>query len=68
MNFEKLIQDALELVTHKEPTSLDDYDEILAIINDEISFISGCANKLESQIDREDKILQKSKQESSGLI
>ena len=49
---------------HKEPTSLEDYDEILSIINDEIKFITECANKLESQIEKEDKILSKSKQSS----
>ncbi|CDW91827.1 exocyst complex component 5 [Stylonychia lemnae] len=68
MNFDKLIQDAIDLISSKDPKGLDDYDEILGIINNEVDFIQECANKLESQIEREDKILIKTKQESGSLI
>ena len=39
MNFDKLISEAIDLITQKEPKGLDDYDEILGLINNEMDFI-----------------------------
>ena len=64
MNFRNIYQDSMDIICQKEPNTIDDYDEILSIINNEVSFIKDCASQLESLIDKEDQTLGKSKQDS----
>eukprot|EP00347_Sterkiella_histriomuscorum_P019571 403341127 len=68
LNFDKLITDTIDIVTSKDPKSLDDYDELLSILNDEMGFIQECGSRLEQNIQRDDLIQSKAKDQSIQLI
>lgn len=62
--FQKLYSDSVDLVLQKQPKSVSDYDEILHLLDDQVSFLKEQGVKLQSQQDKEDQLISKAKEVS----